>query len=151
VRIAIHDLFERGVAGTLAEPVDRALDLAWRRSRRRRASFATARPEIVVAVRRDDEIALHGVDDELDQPAVVVRHGEADGVGDVERRRAVVDRDLAHLAHEVGIGAVPVLGRELDVVDVTLGARATDTSASCFTCSGVHAELLLHVDLSTSR
>ena len=52
-----HDLFERGVAGALAQTVDRALDLAravgdaGERVRDREA-------EVVVAVRGDDEVAL---------------------------------------------------------------------------------------------
>ena len=104
-----HHLFERGVAGPLAQPVHRALDLAGavghtgERVRDREA-------EVVVAVRRDDEVAAHGVDHVADQLPVVLGNREADRVGDVERRGAVVDRDLADLAHEVGIGAVAVLG-----------------------------------------
>ena len=52
-----HDLLERGVAGPLAETVDRALDLpgAGRHAGQR---VGDREPEVVVAVRRDDEVAL---------------------------------------------------------------------------------------------
>ena len=52
-----------------------------------------------------------------------MRHRVADGVGDVDRRRALVDRDLAHLGRELDVGAGRVHRRELDVVDVLLGVR----------------------------
>ncbi len=139
------DLFERGVAGALAQPVDRALDLtgAVHHARQR---VRDGQAEIVVTVRGDDEVAFHRVDDVPDQPAVVFGHREADGVGDVQRGRPVVDRDLAHGTHEVGIGPVAVLGRELDVVEITLGPG--DSHARfVHHLVGRHAELLLHVDL----
>ena len=62
----------------------------------------------------------------------VAHHGEdalhvlgqriADGVGDVDRGGAGLDRGLDAAAQEVGIGARAVLGRPFDVVGVA-GAR----------------------------
>ena len=49
-----HDLFERRVAGTLADAVDRALDLA-RAGLDRGQRVGDRQPEIVVAVRRQDD------------------------------------------------------------------------------------------------
>ena len=50
-----------------------------------------------------------------------MRHRVADRVGDVDRGRALVDRDLAHLGGELEVGPGRVHRRELDVVDVLLG------------------------------
>ena len=55
---------------------------------------------------------------------VLVRHRVADGVGDVDRRGALVDRDLHHLGGELDVGAGGVHRRELDVVaDIAWRAR----------------------------
>ncbi len=99
-----------------------------------------------MAVRRDDVVAVHVLDDVRDELPVVGRHREADGVGDVQRGRAVVDRDLADLAHEVGIAAVAVFGRELHVVGVRLGSRDGGGRFRPYLV-GRHLQLLLHVDL----
>ena len=45
-----------------------------------------------------------------------MRHRVPDGVGDVDRGRALVDRDLQHLGRELDVGAGRVHRRELDVV-----------------------------------
>src|SRR5207245_4286643 len=47
----------------------------------------------------------------------------ADGVGNVDRRRALLDRGLDDLGHELDVGAASVLGGELDVVAVLLRVR----------------------------
>ena len=55
-----HDLFQRGVAGALAEPVDRALHLT-RAGGDAGQRVGDRQAEVVVAVRRDDELAAaHG-------------------------------------------------------------------------------------------
>ena len=51
-----HDLLERGVAGALADAVDRALDLA-RAGQHAGERVGDREPEVVVAVRRDDDVA----------------------------------------------------------------------------------------------
>ena len=139
-----HDLLERGVARPLAEPVDRALHLprtggdAGQRVRHRQA-------EVVVAVRRHLELAVDVLDDVTDQRRVLLGHAVADGVGDVQRGGAVAHRELAHLDEEVDVGAAAVLGRELDVVAVALGAGDGTRRLLLHLLLG-HPELLLHVD-----
>ena len=78
-------------------------------------------------------MAVHGQDDaaqrryELVQPGqegrVLLRHRVADGVGDVDRRRALLDRDGDHLGGELDVGARGIHRRELDVVDERAGVR----------------------------
>jgi hypothetical protein len=54
---------------------------------------------------------------------VLLGHRVADGVGDVDRRRAFLDGDRDHLGGEVEVGARRVHRRELDVVAVGLRLR----------------------------
>ena len=93
-----HDLFERGVAGPLADAVDRHLDLP-RAVLDRGQRVRRRQPQVVVAVRRDDDVvrARHVLAGCRDQPAELRRRGVADGVRDVQRRRAGLDRDREHL------------------------------------------------------
>ena len=95
------------------------------------------------------EHRLAGVRDALDQRpdqlGELVRHRVADGVGDVDRRRAGGDRRLKHAAQEVRIAAARVLRRELDVVGEV--ARALDRrDGGVQDRLGGHIELLLHMD-----
>ena len=53
--------------------------------------------------------------------AVLVGHGVADGVGDVDGGGAGLDGRFDDLAEEVELGAGGVFGRELDVVAVADG------------------------------
>ncbi len=111
------DLLERGVAGTLADPVDSALHLP--RTRQHAGDRVRDRQaEVVVAVDRQHDVAQ--TRHQLVQPAqegrVLVRHRVADCVGDVDRGRALVDRDLQHLGRELDVRARRVHRRELDVV-----------------------------------
>ena len=99
-----------------------------------------------MAVRRHGVVALDRVDDVRDQRAVVARHRVPHRVRDVQGRRAVIDRDLTDLGHELRVRAEPVLGRELHVGGV--GPRP------CHAGGGLglhlvtrHAQLLRHVDL----
>ena len=78
---------------------------------------------------------------------VLLGNAVADGVGDVERRRAGVDRDLQHLAHEVEVRSGRVLRRELDVVGVLLGVGDGATGLDLHLI-GRHPQLVLHVDLA---
>ena len=98
-----------------------------------------------MAVRRHDVVAPDAGDHVRDELGELLGHAEPDGVGDVDRRRAVVDGDLAHLAHEIFVRPAAVLGRELHVVAVTL--RPGDARRR-FVLDLVlgHAKLLLHVD-----
>ena len=66
-----HDLLERGVAGALADAVDRALDLAGA-ALDRRQRVGDGQAEVVVAVRAEDHL-------------VGVRHALADACGRTSR------------------------------------------------------------------
>ena len=52
----------------------------------------------------------------LDHFAKLRRHGEPDGVGNVQGGRAGIDDGGEHLAQELWIGAGRILGRELHVL-----------------------------------
>ncbi len=111
-----HDhLFQRGVAGALAEPVDRDLDLARARLDAGQG-VGRGKAEIVVAVRADDRTATDELDHLPHQPAELLRLGVADGIGHVDDRCARGDGRLEGLEQEADLGARSVLGAELDVV-----------------------------------
>jgi len=103
--------------------------------------------EIVVAMHRERHLAeiaaaAAHVDDEC---CVLRRERVADGVGEIDDRRARADGDPADACDERGIGASRILARELDLVDERGGvldrpARLLDDLV------GLEAELLLHVD-----
>ena len=112
-----HDLLERRVARALADAVDRALDLA-RAGQHAGERVGHRQPEVVVAVHREHDVAQarHALVEAGQEGRVLLRHRVADGVGDVDRRRALVERDLDDLGREVEVGARGVHRRELDVV-----------------------------------
>ncbi len=111
-----HDLFHGGVAGTLAQTVDGALDLprAGGDSRERVGSRHT---QVVVAVHRDDGVldAVHVLPKPGDQRAEAIRVGVAGRVRDVDHRRTRSDDLLDHPVQEHRLGASGILGVELDV------------------------------------
>ena len=112
-----HDnLFERAVAGPLAQPVDRALDLSGAGLDGREA-VGHGHPQVVVAVDADDGAVdvRHTLAERLDHAVHVAGRGVADGVGNVDRRRPGGNRRFDHLAEEIGLGPGRVLGRKLDV------------------------------------
>ena len=113
-----HDQFlERGVAGALADAVDRALDLA-RAALDRGDAVRDGEAEIVVAVRAEDDAV--GVRDALpdvgEEGAGFVRRGVADRVRQVDRRGAFADDRLDDAAQEIGIAPRRVLRRKLHIV-----------------------------------
>ncbi len=118
-----RELLERGVARTLADPVDRALDLSRTRpDTRERVRDREA--EVVVAVNRELDAGELGA--ALDQsrrtgPAYSAGERVADRVGQVDDRRAGRDGGAAHLGEERAIGARRVLGGELDLVRLLRG------------------------------
>ena len=113
------DLFERGVAGALADAVDRALDLPGAGLAGGQA-VGDGQAQVVVAVDADDGLAdvRHALAEGADDAGVLGGRGVADGVGDVDRGRAGLDGGLDDLAEEVDLGARGVLGAELDVAAV---------------------------------
>ncbi len=140
------DLFQAGVAGPLADAVDRHLDLA-RAVLDAGQRVGRGQTQVVVAVARDDHVlaARRVLTDVADQLAVLLRHGVADGVGDVERGRAGLDGHGQHLVEEAGIAAAGVLGAELDVGAQSAGI-AHHLAHPLHHLLRRHLELVLHVD-----
>ena len=116
-----RDLLERRDAGALADAVDRALDLRWRR-RDAGERVRDGEPEVVVAVDGEGDLVELGAEgaDLGDERRVLVGEGVADRVGKVDRRRSRLDRGAAHLGDERRVGAGRVLAGELDLVDATV-------------------------------
>ena len=142
-----HDLLERGVARALADAVDRALDLAGARLQAGEG-VGDGEAEVVVAVDGQHDVAQarHQLVEAAEEGGVLVRHRVADGVGDVDRRRALVERDLHHLGGVLDVGARGVHRRELDVVDQR--ARVGDGGAGlALDVLARRGELVLDVDV----
>ena len=142
-----HDLLERRVARALADPVDRALDLTGARGQPGER-VRDREPEVVVAVDGDHDLReiRHEAVELAEHVRILVRHRVPDRVGDVDRRRALLDRRLHDLGHELHVGAASVLGRELDVVAVLLGVRDGRARLSDDVLARGH-ELALDVDV----
>ena len=73
------------------------------------------------------------------------RHGVADRIRNVDRRRALLDHRLEHAAEEIEIRAAGVLGRELDVRAGVLAREAHRELRLLEHLVRRHAQLLLHV------
>ena len=90
------------------------------------------------------------IGDELVEPAqevrVLVGDRVPDGVGDVDRRRPLIDRDLADLGRELELGSRGIHGRELDVVRVLLGVRHRGSRLALDVLSG-GLQLVLDMDV----
>ena len=123
-----HDLLERRVAGALADAVDRALDLAGAGAHAGKR-VGDREAEVVVAVHRQHDVVQrrHQLVEARQPGAVLVRHRVADGVGDVDRARALLDRRGDDLGGELDLRARRVHRRELDVLDEL--ARVRDGGA----------------------
>ena len=117
-----HDFLERRVAGPLAEAVDRALDLPGPSFDRGQA-VGDAQPQIVVTVGTQHGLADVGhVFPQILEDVPILRGDRvADRVGNIDRRRAGVDRLLDDLAEKVELGPRRVFGREFDVRAVVDG------------------------------
>ena len=113
-----HDeLFERGVAGPLADAVDRALDLP-RAALDGRDAVGDGEAEVVVAVRAEHRAvgvghAAHHAGEEF---ARFVRRRVADRVRQVDGRGARRDDRLDDAAQEIRIRPRRILRRELHIV-----------------------------------
>ena len=110
------DLFQRAVAGPLAQAVDRALDLPGAGLDGGQA-VGHGHAQVVVAMDADHGLVDvgHAVAERLDDVVHVAGRGVAHRVGNVDRRGPGGDGRFDHLAEEIGLGAGGVLGRELDV------------------------------------
>jgi hypothetical protein len=122
VRSSITISSSAAFRGALADPVDRTLDLA-RAGGQARERVRDREPEVVVTVDGDHDVLQlgHEAVELAKDLRVLVGHRVSDRVGDVDRGRALVDRRLHDLCHELDVGATGVLRRELDVVAVLLG------------------------------
>ena len=108
------DLFQRGVAGPLAEPVDGHLDLS-RAGLDGGQRVGRGQAEVVVAVDADDGARSDPFDDRADERPELRWDGVADRVGDVDRGGTGVDDRLVDAQQELRVGARGILGGELDL------------------------------------
>jgi len=108
-----HQLLERGVAGALADAVDRHLHLAGP-GPHREERVGHGQAEVVVAMDAQHRTG-HVAAEPLDEPAVLLGQGVADGVGDVDHRSARLVHALHHLAQERVVAAGGILRGELHV------------------------------------
>ncbi len=98
-----------------------------------------------MAVHADHGAPVDALLEVADRRAELRRHGVADGVGDVDRRRAGVDRGQDDLCEEVQFRACRVLGAELHVLAVALGTSDALLRSAHDLLLG-HLELELAVD-----
>jgi len=133
-----HHLFQRAVAGPLAQAVDGAFDLTRAADHHPGQRIGHRHAQVVVAMHAPDRLVAvgHALAQHADELAEQLGHRVADGVGDVDRRRTLGNGAFEHAAQEVGFGAVAVLGRELDVAAQVRAKRTACLACSC-TCSGV--------------
>ena len=140
------DLFHRGVAGTLAEPVDGALHLP--RARLHGAQrVGDGEAQVVVAMDREHGLVdvWHPVEEHGDQLCELFRHGVAHGVRDVDGAGAGLDRRLHAAAEEVVLGTRAVLAGPLHIVGELAGiAHAVDHRR--MHVLGLHLQLDAHVE-----
>jgi hypothetical protein len=138
-----HDFFQRSVTGTLTQTVDCTFDLTCTQlhcSQR----VGNGHTQIVMAVGGDDVVALDHLAHVGQTLGVFLRNSKANGVGDVQGGRTIVDSDLQNFAHEVEIGTRRVFWRELDIVGVRTSASHTRCCFGLYLV-GSHAQLVLHV------
>ena len=109
-----HDLLEGGVAGPLAEAIDRDLHLA-STGLDRGQGIGRGQAQVVVAVDRHGRGAADSFDDPFDQPPELGRDGVADRVRDVDRRGSGRDDRLVDVEQVLEVRPRRVLGRELDL------------------------------------
>jgi hypothetical protein len=117
-----HQLFQRAVARALADAVDGAFHAA-RAAFDRRQRVGDRQAQVVVAVHVHHHVLqLRDVLVQVGQQlAELLRHGEADRVGDVHRRGARGDHRADHFGQELRLGARGVLGAELHVLAELFG------------------------------
>jgi hypothetical protein len=144
-----HDrLFQAGVAGALADAIERDFDLP-RAILHAGQRVGGGQPQVVVAVAGEDHILTAGyiLTQIADQPAVLLGRDIAHGVGDVERGGAGLDGHGQHLHQEGRVAAPGVLRAELHVA--AQAARVLHHVAHGLQhLVAAHAQLVLHVDVA---
>jgi hypothetical protein len=106
-----HQLFHRGVAGALADAIDRALDLAGPFAHRgKRVRHGQA--EIIVAVHAEHHLidATHALAQAAHEGCVLAGNGVSHRVGDVDGHGSRLDGGLHDLHQIVHVAARCVLG-----------------------------------------
>ena len=143
-----HDLLERGVPRALADPVDRALHLA-AACPHAREGVGHSHAQVVVAVHRRGHLgqSRHEPVQLVPHLGVLVRHRVSDGVRHVDRRGALVERDLQHLGCERELRAGGVHRRELHVVAVRTRLRHGGARLALHVLAR-RLELVLDVDVA---
>mmetsp|Transcript_100316 Transcript_100316/g.279272 ORF Transcript_100316/g.279272 Transcript_100316/m.279272 type:complete len:521 (+) Transcript_100316:2515-4077(+) len=147
-----HDFFERAVASPLAQAVDRAFDLPGAADLHAGQRIGHRHAQVVVAVHAPDRLVAvgHLLAQAADEVAVELGDGVADGVGNVDRAGPFPDDGLTDAGQEVDVGAVTVLGRELDVA-AQLAREAHGQRRLLQHLLARHAQLLLHVQFASGN
>ena len=142
-----HQLFERRVAGALADAVDRALDLA-RAALDRRDAVGDGESEIVVAVRAEDGLVGvgHALNDVREEFARFVRRGVANGVRQVDGRAALANDRFDDATQKIAVGARGILRRKFHIVG-ELTAEADRRHRRVEARFARHAQLGLQVQI----
>ncbi len=140
------DLFERAVARALAQPVDRAFDLARAADLHTSQRIGHSHAQVVMAMHRPDCLVAvrNTLAQILDEIAVQLRDGVSHGVGHVDCRGTLVDGGLQHPAQEVHIATVAILRAELHVL-YQVACKTYGQLCLLEHLIGAHAQLLLHV------
>jgi hypothetical protein len=118
-----HDhFFESSVPCPFADAVDGAFHLA-RAVLHAGERIGHRKAQIVMAMDADGSALNvgHSLADRPDQAAVLLGHGVAGGVRNVDYRSSGIDRGFDHFEEVTGIGAAGILGVELDVVGILAG------------------------------
>ena len=112
-----HDLFERAVAGPLADAVDRAFDLPGADGQRGEA-IGDGQPQVVVTMRAEDGLVGvgHPRADVLEELARFRGGSVPDRVGKIDRPAAAGNRRFDDAAQEVAIAPRRILRRKLHIV-----------------------------------
>ena len=128
-------------------PVDRALDLA-RPGPDAGVGVGDGQAQVVVAVDRglDPAQRRHQLVEAAPHLGVLLGRRVADRVGDVDRRRPLLDRDRDHLGGELEVGPGRVHRRELDVLAVALG-QGDGGAGLALDVLAVGPQLVLDVDV----
>jgi hypothetical protein len=142
-----HNFFERGVAGPLADAVDRALDPPG--AIQDRGDAVRGREAEVVVTVHADQGAVDVADvlaDRRDQRPELVGERVAGRVRDVDDRRAGVDHRLERFEEVLEIGAAGIFRRVLDVVAERAGV-GNGFDAAAEHIAPVGAQLPLDMDV----
>ena len=117
-----HDLFEGRVAGPLAQAVDGALDLASASVDGRQAVGNPQSQIVVTVVLKNGPIDVrHMLPQILKDVAILLRDGVADGVRNIDCRRAGRNGPFDNLAQKIELRAGRVFRREFDIRTIVDG------------------------------